>query len=147
VKHSISSEVKRILRRLFLRNQLPLYLYIGGIFALSSIPSGSIPSINAPSFIDKVVHFAEYGILGFLLFRAIFSFNKISAKWLAILVMFCAAALGAMDEFYQSLTGRDSSIYDWIFDCLGAAASLCCLALYAKIQERKGARKAWNFYL
>jgi VanZ family protein len=96
--------------------------------------------------IDKAVHFVEYGILGFLLFRAILSFDKISAKWSALLVISCAAALGVIDESYQVLIGRDSSAYDWIFDCLGAAASLCCLALYAKLQERKGMRKAWNFH-
>lgn len=88
----------------------------------------------------------EYGILGFLLFRAILSFDKISAKWSAVLVVFCAAALGAIDESYQVVIGRDSSVYDWIFDCLGAAASLWCLALYAKIQERRGTKKAWNFH-
>ena len=102
-----------------------------------------MPDVNI-SFIDKAAHFVEYGILSFLLFRA-FSSRKISAKWSGILVIFCAAALGAMDEFYQSLTGRHPDIYDWIFDCFGATVSLCCLALYAKIQERKEIRKSRNF--
>jgi VanZ family protein len=138
--------VKRILSRSFFRYQLPLYFYIGGIFALSSIPSDSISNINVPLLADKAAHFVEYGILGFLLFRAIFSSSRMSAKWSAMLVIFCAAALGAIDESYQSLTGRDSSVYDWGFDCLGAVASLCFSALYAKIQKRKGMKKAWNFY-
>jgi VanZ family protein len=96
--------------------------------------------------IDKVAHFVEYGILSFLLFRAILSFGKTSAKWSAVLVIFCAAALGAVDESYQMLIGRDSSVYDWISDCLGATTSLWCLGLYAKVQERKGTKKAWNFH-
>jgi len=138
MKHGIFSEVKRIFSRSFSRYRLPLYLYIVGIFALSSIPSDSIPSVSAPFPIDKVAHFVEYAIFGFLLFRAVLSFGRIPAKWSAALVIFCAAALGAVDESYQILIGRDSSVYDWVFDCLGAAVALWCLALYTKVQERKG---------
>lgn len=137
--------MKHIFSPSFLRYQLPLYLYIGGIFALSSIPSDSVPSIGISLPTDKVIHFVEYGIFGFLLFRAIFSTGKISAKWSAVLVILCAAGLGAVDEVYQIPTGRDSSVYDWLFDCMGAVASLCCLFLYAKIQEHRGVKKVWNF--
>ena len=135
MEHSTFSGVKRILSRSFFRYQLPLYLYIGGIFALSSVPSDSLPSINTPLPVDKVVHFVEYGILGFLLFRVIFSSGKISAKWSVMLVIFCAAALGAVDEAYQFFTPRDCSVYDWIFDCLGAAVSACCLPIYARLKK------------
>jgi VanZ family protein len=92
---------------------------------------------------DKAAHFVEYAVLGFLLFRAIFSAGRVPMKWAALLVILCTAALGALDEFYQNLTGRDSDIFDWIVDCLGATiALLCCLVFYTRIQENVRAKKA-----
>ncbi|MFC1712661.1 VanZ family protein [Candidatus Poribacteria bacterium] len=81
---------------------------------------------------DKVVHLVEYGILGLLLFRAISSSGKTSLRLSIMLAIFCAAVLGALDESYQSITGRSPDVYDWLFDCLGAAVSSCFLALYTR---------------
>ena len=106
-----------------------------------------MPDVSVTSGFDKVVHFVEYGILGFLLFRVIFSSGKASAKWSSVLVILFAAAVGALDESYQSFTGRDSNIYDWFSDLLGATiAAICCLALYAKAQEKIKAKRTRNFH-
>ena len=95
-----------------------------------------MPDIETKLPADKVVHFVEYGILGFLLFRALTSTCKVSGKWTAILAICCAVALGALDESYQALTGRNKSLYDWLADCLGATtAALCCLGMYEKVQK------------
>ena len=85
--------------------------------------------------IDKVIHFVEYGILGFLLFRVITSFGRIPLKLSVILIIFCAAVLGALDESYQGITGRYPSVYDWLFDCLGATVSSCLLAGYTRVRK------------
>ena len=101
-----------------------------------------MPDISSTFSFDKVIHFVEYGILGFLLFRAIFSSGKVSARRAVLLVIFCAAVLGALDESYQSFTERDSNIYDWFADVLGATTvSVCCLALHTRIRERMEAKK------
>lgn len=140
--------MKHILSPSFLKYQLPLYLYIVGIFALSSIPGNAIPDIDSELAFDKVIHFVEYGILGFLLFRGIFSSERMSARRSFLLVILCAAAVGALDEFYQRFTGRNSDVYDWVSDSLGATTvSICCLALYAKIQKIMATRKPRNFHL
>ncbi len=139
-------EVKRIFSRSFIIYQLPLYFYLVGIFALSSIPPDSMPDIDTLLDFDKVIHFAEYAILGFLIFRAMFSSGRISARWSGVLTICCAVALGGIDELYQSLTGRDTSLYDWISDSLGAtAAAICCLALYEKVRENLRGRSSRNF--
>ena len=118
----------------FLKYQLPLYIYICLIFGLSSIPLSSIPNVNASLQVDKVVHFMEYGIFGFLLFRAIYSYGKIRLRLLFLIVILSAAVLGAADESYQNLTaGRDPNFYDWLVDCLGATTSaIICSILYRK---------------
>ena len=136
-----SSEVRRIRRKLFLRYQLPLFIYIGIIFALSSIPPKSLPSIDTRLPADKVVHFVEYGVFGFLLLRALLSSGRVSIKWAAILVIYSAAVLGAVDEYYQNLAKRSPSVYDWMFDCLGATSSLILLPVYARLKNRLQAKK------
>ena len=109
---------------------MPLYIYIVAIFAASSIPGSSIPDVNVKSG-DKIVHFVEYGILGFLLFRAFLSGGK-KASLSAILAIICVAAVGALDESYQSTTGRNPSVYDWLADLLGATVSSCIMFLRTK---------------
>lgn len=129
--------MKRIPSPSFLKYQLPLYLYVAGIFTLSSIPGDSIPDVSSAFSSDKVIHFVEYGILSFFLFRSVFSWGIISARWSVLLVILCATIIGALDESYQHFTGRNPDIHDWIADSLGAVTvSICCLALYAKARRK-----------
>ena len=86
---------------------------------------------------DKIAHLVEYGILGFLLFGA-FSSSKKTASLAAILAILCAAVAGGLDESYQGITGRSSSVYDWLADCAGATVSSCFMALYTKIRKARG---------
>ena len=121
--------------------RLLVCFYIVGIFALSSIPSSSIPRINTALPIDKVVHFLEYGIFSFLLFKAILPSGRISADWLVILVILSAGTLGAIDESYQTLIGRNASVYDWISDFLGATIVSLCLFLNTKSRKSTEAKE------
>ena len=56
-------------------------------------------------------------------------------KWSVVLAILGAVVLGAVDESYQRLTGRNADIHDWAADCLGAAVSQCCLVLRARIRN------------
>ena len=89
---------------------------------------------GAPVSTDKVAHLVEYGILGFLLFR-LFASGRMSVMLAAVLVTFCAAVLGGLDESYQGITGRQPSVYDWLFDCLGAVVASYSLALYTRSRK------------
>jgi|GEM_PF-2003581 len=80
--------------------------------------------------IDKAVHFIEYGILGFLLFNSLRSFDRLRIWQIIIIVISFGAILGALDESYQRLTKRTSSIYDWFADVSGVTVSVICIVLY-----------------
>ena len=83
--------------------------YMAAIFALSSLP-GSEVGIPAPW--DKLAHFTEYALLGFLLGRGTGN----------VPLAFALAALyGVSDEVHQAFVpGREASVFDWLADAAGA---------------------------
>ena len=86
-------------------------LYIFAILAASSIPGKSLPKLVILS-PDKLLHMAEYGILGFLYYK---SFESISLP-----VIIGSLLFAGFDEFWLSfIPGRMSSIYDVIADIIG----------------------------
>jgi VanZ family protein len=94
---------------------IPVAVYIVLILVASSIPNLRSPGGWVGS--DKAWHLLEYAVLGGLLRRA---FGRPGTSgWAAALT--AAAAVAALDEFYQSLVpGRFSSFYDWTADLFGA---------------------------
>jgi len=50
-----------------------------------------------------------------------------------VLVIFSGAVLGALDESYQRLTKRTSSIYDWFADVSGVIVCMVFILLYLKV--------------
>jgi len=82
---------------------------MAAIFALSSLP-GSEVGIPPPW--DKLAHFTEYALLGFLLGRGTGN----------VPVAFALSALyGVSDEVHQSFVpGREASALDWLADAAGA---------------------------
>lgn len=94
----------------------PVAIYVLLILVVSSVPSLRPPD-SGPG-LDKLAHVIEYGILGFLLRRAITVRGVVG--WL--LTIGIAAVVGAVDELYQStVPGRLSSVNDWLADLVGAA--------------------------
>jgi len=89
------------------------------IFVLSSISRGvHIPS---PFGSDKVLHFVEYGVLGFLLARLIANARStFSRRFLIGLVVILAILYGISDEVHQAFVpGRNASPWDVLADGLG----------------------------
>lgn len=107
----------------FLYYWLPVFIYAGLIFYLSSlskpIPDGILIEFSLR---DKLLHIAQYFLLSFLLFR-LFKFYDVSKAYLyAILI---AIAYGITDEFHQIFVlGRVFSLYDVIADTIGASLVL-----------------------
>ncbi|MFQ6605188.1 MAG: VanZ family protein [Fidelibacterota bacterium] len=93
--------------------------YLALILTLSSIPGQSMPPLAILTF-DKGIHFIEYGILGVLVGRYLFSVKR------SILLGFIFCAIfGAVDESWQlMIPGRFSSVYDWIADVSGSITGL-----------------------
>jgi VanZ family protein len=106
------------------------------IFSLSSIPPKSIPKIGTELPIDKVVHFIEYGIFGFLLFKSLHSLNRLKIWQIIMMVIFSGAIIGALDESYQSLTKRTPSVYDWLADVTGVVC-IILIIIYKRVAVKE----------
>lgn len=96
----------------------PLVGYCALIFYLSSQSNIDLPSFTQS---DKLLHLAEYAVLGFLAYR--FFRQVLPGKSMALVVMVAflfALLYGVSDEFHQSfVSGRDSSWLDILADGAG----------------------------
>ena len=74
--------------------------------------------------IDKLIHFLEYAVFGFLLVRAISGSDaKISGKTAIMIAFLIGSFYGLTDELHQSVVpGRFATISDFIVDCIGSLA-------------------------
>jgi VanZ family protein len=99
----------------------PALAYAGLIFYLSSRPD-PLPFLP-PAFFqqDKLLHAAEYAVLGALLVSGL----RLAGvrPWLALVgAVLLASAFGASDEVHQSFVpARTADVADWVADTLGAA--------------------------
>lgn len=86
--------------------------------------------------IDRLFHFIEYFVLGFLLVRAFFhSFTDPNFKYIFIAAVAISCVYGASDEFHQRfVAGRSCDIIDLVSDLAGSllGAGLCLSAFASK---------------
>ena len=118
---------------------MPVILWAGVIFALSSVPGTQLPTVSVPQS-DKMAHALVYGVLGALCFRATrrmsspTSSNRMSAPGrsplaIAAIAILLATIYGITDELHQNFTPqRTPDWHDVAADAfggsLGAAAML-----------------------
>ncbi len=114
------------LLRTFARYWLPLLVYVGLIFLLSSLSRR--PHSFLEHFPDKLLHFVEYALLAALTARAINSLPRPDAWWLVLLLTFLVVAvLGILDELYQStIPHRSPEVLDWVADAAGGLLGGSC---------------------
>jgi VanZ family protein len=139
--------------RSFLKYWLPLFVWVGVIFAGSTdifsaeqtsrylvpflrwlnpqISSSTIATIHVG--LRKVGHLIEYAVLAALLWRALRSTGRLRTKMSTSLVgvWLACVIVAASDEFHQSfVASRTASLNDALIDALGAAVGLAiCLAV------------------
>jgi VanZ family protein len=122
---------------LFTRYWLPVLAYVALIFTLSSLPGLQAPVDLGLS--DKFVHATEYGLLGFLIVRALRGSNTIDASAPAAMASVLIGLLVALaDELYQSLVpGRRSDPLDYAADATGlvTAAGLFLLLRWVRLRR------------
>ena len=98
----------------------PIVIYCFLIFIQSSYPSPkSVPDLP---YIDKILHFSAYAILGALFFRAFKSLNRISnIKIIIFLSILFSSLYGAGDEFHQYFVPyRTADLMDALADITGS---------------------------
>jgi VanZ family protein len=99
---------------------LPPLLLMGAIFFFSAQPSldsglGWIDTVGR-----KLVHFAQYALLCFLLWRPLRT--RMSDRRAALVALAVASLYAAGDEYHQTFVeGRHGSVVDWVIDTTGAA--------------------------
>ncbi|MEX2316171.1 MAG: VanZ family protein [Pirellulales bacterium] len=82
---------------------------------------------------DKVVHGGAYALLAALfattwqLASGELMFRHLRAAWLVLIFY------GALDEWTQSLVGRDANLFEWLADVAGAAMGL---AVFVWVKRR-----------
>ena len=90
---------------------LPVLLWAGLIFGLSSIPSLATDLGTWDLVLRKLAHVTEYVVLGFLLLRAI---GREAPAALA------GVAYSVTDEIHQHFVpGRHGAVYDVVIDTVG----------------------------
>jgi VanZ family protein len=101
----------------------PVLVYAAAIFYFSTL---SKPDEELPTFVrdlsDKLLHVAEYGILGALWYRA---FRWASGPGIAasavLLAVIAGSIYGLTDEVHQAFVPmRETSVLDWIADTAGS---------------------------
>ena len=105
---------------------LPPVVWMGLIFILSAQPSlPHAPDTLLDFILKKAAHMIEYGILAFLLWRALsrrlgtFSRSALAAAF-ALSVLYAAS-----DEYHQTfVSGRHGKLMDVGFDTVGALVAL-----------------------
>jgi VanZ family protein len=104
---------------------------MGVIFLFSAQPSLDSGLGWADDVGRKVIHFAEYGALCLLLWRALAP--STNPRRAALLALVLASAYAVTDEYHQSFVeGRHGRPLDWLIDTAGAAAT----ALWLRARSR-----------
>ena len=98
-----------------------LILYWIALFIATHVP---IDAIELAHNSDKVIHFAAYAGLAFLLALAMRPQRR-SGLWTYAALYATAASYAVVDELIQSLVpGRSADPLDWLADVCGAGAGL-----------------------
>ena len=104
----------------FLKLWVPVIVYAVFIFWMSSSEE---PLTLKLTFLhaDKLIHFLEYLIFGFLLIRALDGSGvKMARRSLIFLTFVIGAFYGFTDELHQNVVpGRFATVTDFIFDLIG----------------------------
>jgi VanZ family protein len=115
----------RLLSRLALWTPPILYMIL--IFQVSA-QSDPAPEVTAHVW-DKLLHLAEFGVLGVLFNRA---FDGEGAGWrtAAMLALLSTSIYAATDEWHQLFVPlRTSDVHDWMADTSGAALAILLYGL------------------
>jgi len=139
----------RLTPALFLRYWLPVLVWLGVIAVLStdvasqSNTAGTLHSVlatlapivplrlQATMGVDEVIellrqmgHFLEYGVLGFLLWRALGGTTKLATSSIVAITISVALMVALPDEYHQSTTpARTASEFDVLTDTVGAGVA------------------------
>lgn len=103
-----------------------MVLWALALFTESSIRGDDIPDFGFLTH-DKLIHFFIYTIFAFVVYRAVRHQERfpLIARHSYLSTFIIVAVYAVTDELHQYFVpNRDSSMYDWFADCLGAITYL-----------------------
>ena len=110
---------------------LPVIIWAGLIFCLSSIPSLKT-NLKYDFILRKIAHIVEYFIFTFLLYRAFKGSFNMSIFQLFIYPFTLSFLYAVSDEFHQSFVpGRSASIRDVLIDTIGILGFYIAVKIFA----------------
>jgi len=100
------------------------FVYALAVIAVSSLPTSRLPDLGGHE-IDKLLHFVQYAVLGYLVSRGWGpgrpAGNRRIGSWLPAVILLAFAAL---DESHQRwIPGRSVEFWDWVADSAGVMVS------------------------
>ena len=111
------------------------------ILLISSTPGAYYP--EHPDFLNNIVHFMEFGLLGLLLARALYKGLIVSKMNLFLWTTAICVMFGLLDELHQFLVpARVFDLMDLVFDSLGAAAGSGVFIFYSSLKGAGSAAEA-----
>jgi VanZ family protein len=126
--------ISKLFSKRWLSYWLPVLLWMGFIFVMSSQPTLPFVLNKTVDFVTKKAgHVIEYGVLAFLLWRAI-SQDRGASTPLSFGGAFGLSLLYAIsDEFHQTFVpGRTGRLTDVGFDALGALLALALVWWFSR---------------
>lgn len=115
----------------------PVFVWLCFIFILSSfqLKGPDLIWFDVSGFTQHVV---EYGVLGFLVIRAIGSSHNLPTMWAVVAVFLFSLAYGVTDEIHQFFVpGRMFSMMDIVADGVGGfAGALAHAGVYSPVKTR-----------
>lgn len=116
---------------------MPVAFWIALIYFASSLTD--LPDLSRFDLpLDKIVHYIEFGILGFLLVRALY-FGSVNPEFkkAALVTLGIALLFAASDELHQIyVPNRVVSMNDFVADCAGIVSSQLFFWYYLKLPGR-----------
>lgn len=117
---------------------IPVFIWVSIMLLVSSLPSKELPQAEVP-YLDKIAHFMEFAVLGFLAIRAVLKTSpNINLAKAIILSIIIISLYAAFDEWHQSFVpGRMCDILDFLADAAGSAAGVIVYSLWRKNADSK----------
>jgi VanZ family protein len=115
-------------------SRIALPIYWIALAAATHYPTVRIP--GGVSYSDKIIHFAAFGVLAYLLWHALARARPLTSAptWITALVLI---SYSAVDEYAQRFVGRHSEYADWIANIAGITCVLATLEIRRRIRAQR----------
>ncbi len=124
----------------FVRFQLPVLVWMGLIFVLSSLPGSTLSPLEFKD-AHLIAHLLLFGMLYYLGYRALRfqNYSRLLREFSLLAALLFVMLYGATDEYHQSFTpGRRMELKDFLWDVLASVIVLLIVIVADKVKQNRG---------